>query len=121
MELKDQISKAIAQHGLWKSRLLKSIETKNNEFDINIVKTDNNCEFGKWLYNTIPNELRNSTSYSNTVKYHAEFHKKTAEVLQLIANGQMEEAKMAINIESDFAVISSNLTLELMAWKRNFS
>jgi hypothetical protein len=120
MNIKDQISKAIAQHGLWKSKLLKSIESKSNEFDINIVKTDNNCEFGKWLYNSIPNELRNTENYNRTLKHHADFHKKTAEVLQLIANGRSEEAKTAINMESDFAVISSNLTLELMAWKRNF-
>lgn len=120
MEIKDQISKAIAQHGIWKSRLLNSIQNQSNEFNIDIVKTDNNCEFGKWLYNTIPEHLKNSTIYPEIIKFHAEFHKETARILQLITNGKMDDAKHSISIESDFALISSNLTLKMMEWKREF-
>ena len=120
MEVKDQISKAIAQHGLWKSRLLKAIDLKSNEFDINIVKTDNNCEFGKWLYNTMPENMRNSPRYQKVIQYHANFHKETARILQMIVNNQTDDAKFAVSINSDFAQISSNLTLELTDWKREF-
>lgn len=120
MNIKDQISIAIGQHGMWKSRLLNSLEKKSNEFDINIVKTDNNCAFGKWLYNSIPAELKNSMNYKKIVEDHAEFHKETARILQLITDGKLDEAKNSVNIKSDFALISSNLTLGLMEWKRQF-
>lgn len=119
MHIKEEISLYIAQHGMWKSRLLKSLETKSNEFDVNVVKTDNNCAFGKWLHGSISDNLKNSSTYTIIKETHAKFHIETARILQLINEGKMDEAKRSLQMDTEYAVISSKLTLLMMDWKRN--
>ena len=48
-EIITQINKAIIIHSRWKLRLQNTIETQNNEFGIDFVKSSHNCDFGKWL------------------------------------------------------------------------
>ena len=117
MDIKKEISLYIAQHGMWKSRLLKSLDSKTMEFEVSTVRTDSNCAFGKWLYNSISNDLKSSEYYQEVKDTHAKFHIETARILQLIVEGKHNEAKRSLQIDTEFAVISSKLTLLMMEWK----
>jgi hypothetical protein len=117
MKIKEEINLYIAQHGMWKSRLLKSLESRSSEFDPSTVRADNNCAFGKWLYNTISSDLKSSEYYNIVKETHAKFHVETARILQLILEGKNEEARKSLQMESEFAEISSKLTLLMVKWR----
>ena len=118
MNIKQEINLYIAQHGMWKSRLLNSLEMKTSEFDPNVVKEDNNRAFGKWLYNSISIDLKNSPLYEDVRLTHARFHKETARILRLIMDGKINEAKRSLQMDTEYASISSKLTLLMTEWKR---
>ena len=48
---------------------------------------------------------------------HAEFHGLAADVLELALAGRKAEATAAMALRSRFAVVSSNLTMAVLAWK----
>ena len=53
MSVHDEIDKAISAHGMWKQKLRNAIDTGECESTPAKVKMDNNCAFGKWLYERI--------------------------------------------------------------------
>ena len=81
MITKKAIDSAIQAHGKWKMRLKDMIEGKSPDFDIVKAGTDNNCEFGKWLYgDAIDDNDRKSGYYDKVKTLHADFHKSVKEV-----------------------------------------
>ena len=119
MDAKLQIDKAIGAHGMWKTRLKLAIDAGTSEFDPKKVETDNECDFGKWLYYDISPELKRSAFYKTIVQYHAEFHKEAARILRLALAGKKEEAKNGMKGLSKFASISGSLTTNMMEWKKS--
>lgn len=118
MTLKEQIKAAIAAHGAWKVRLKQAIENGNSDFKPDIVKLDNQCDFGKWLYSATP-EVKQSSFYDAVKKLHAEFHATAGKVLLLAVTGQKAEAEKAYGLGSDYAKISALLTNEMMKWNNS--
>jgi hypothetical protein len=53
--------------------------------------------------------------------HHADFHKEAAAVLQLALEGRKDEATARLSESSKFAVISSQLTKEMMDWSNESS
>ena len=121
MSMIEEIDKAIGAHGKWKGRLRTAIDTKSSDFKPEIVKTDNNCDFGKWLYGpTISSEIKNTQMYREIVKNHALFHGEAGRILQLALQGNIEEAEKGLSVGSTFSSLSSNLTKLMMDWKKTF-
>jgi hypothetical protein len=76
MITKGAINNAIRAHGKWKTRLNDLINGNALDFDISKAGTDNNCEFGKWLYgDTIDENEKKSNFYIKVKELHTEFHK----------------------------------------------
>ena len=117
MTAKEQIDNAIGAHGMWKARLRSAIDTGKSDFKTEIVRTDNNCDFGKWLHGAIAPELKNSPAYPSIVKAHAEFHQEAGRILQLAVSGKKAEAEKELAPGSKFSNLSSQLTSAMMAWK----
>ena len=120
MSIKDEIHKGIGAHGMWKHRITDAINTGKSEWSPQLVRQDNQCEFGKWLYACQAGDKK-STHYEKVKASHAQFHKAAADVLQLALAGKQEEAKAAIALKSDYKVVSSTLTSQMMAWKKEVS
>jgi len=117
MSLQDEISKAIGAHALWKKRLISAIDTGESDFAPEKVCTDNQCEFGKWLYGaTITAADKTGGDYDNVRKLHAEFHKIAADVLRLALSGKKAEARKLIDEGSRYAALSIELTRALLKW-----
>ncbi|MEI7741995.1 MAG: CZB domain-containing protein [bacterium] len=119
MEPIQEIDPAIGAHGMWKAHLRDAIENGTSEFQPNVVATDNNCAFGKWLHGDISPELKNSKTYPTIVQYHATFHKEAAKILQLALIGEKDEAEKKMSALSEFAAISSSLTSTMVEWKKS--
>jgi len=118
MSLEDEITKSIGVHGKWKQRILNVIQTGHSEWDPEKVCQDNQCDFGKWLYTCNPQE-KASPHYENVKQIHAQFHKVAGGALEMALTGDKEQARSAVNMDSEYRRISGKLTSEMMAWKRD--
>ena len=120
MSAREEITKAIGVHGMWKSHIRSAIDSGKSDLRPENVSIDSQCEFGKWLYGgTIPAESRNGAHYETVRRLHAEFHKVAAEVLKLALAGRADEATRMISPNSAFANLSANLTTSMMAWAKS--
>lgn len=116
----DTLNKGISAHGLWKRRLAQAIKTATSDFTPDVVKQDNQCEFGKWLYSCSAAEQANV--YYETIKQvHAEFHQCAGCVLEKALAGNIADAEKEIGMGSKYQEISARLTTEMMKWKNEVS
>ncbi len=116
MEIIEALDQALAAHAKWKYRLMEVIDTGKSQWRASEVRTDNSCNFGKWLF-AMPLSERLSENYKKVKALHAEFHGLAADVLELALAGRKDEASAAMALGSRFATVSSNLTMAVIAWK----
>jgi hypothetical protein len=112
---KQDITKYIGQHGLWKGRLRQAIDSGKSSHDAASVRSDDQCDFGKWL-GGLPAQERTSEHFRTVSSLHAQFHREAARVLELVAVGKKAEADKAVAMGGSFASASSKLTQEMTAW-----
>ena len=113
--IKQSIHKAIAAHGLWKTRLRQAIDTQTSEFDVDFVRSSHNCEFGKWLDGDRSN-LRTFPQYQDVYKQHQVVHEMTAQVMSLALKGDKSGADELL--KSKFLPLSQKLTITMMGWDK---
>ena len=117
----EQINTAIGAHGMWKNRLKAMIESRSTGgFEIAKVRADNQCDFGKWLYGPLPAEVKSSSEYPEIRALHAEFHEAAANVARLAAAGNAAEALESLKPGGEYANVSTQLTMKMMAWGKKF-
>jgi len=114
--VKEQITKAIAAHGLWKGRLRQAVQTRSSELNVESVSRDNNCEFGKWLQANPAFAAQWPQHYRNACRLHTEFHREVGRVLQMALSGNRQEAEKQLAPGTPYSQLSSSLTNEMMAW-----
>jgi hypothetical protein len=120
MALKEEITKAIGAHGMWKARLRTAIDTGKSDTNVADVGKDNGCAFGQWLYGpTIDAAARGGADFKEVQKLHAEFHKAAAQVLQLALQGKKTEAEKLLAQGGTFADVSAHLTSAMMRWQKS--
>ncbi len=120
MSMKEEITKGIGTHGMWKQRIINAINTGQSDWTPAVVCQDNQCNFGKWLYSCSPHE-KSSQHFEKVKDLHANFHKVAANVLEMALQGKKTEAEAAINMSSEYRSISGKLTKEMMDWKKESS
>ncbi len=114
----ENIDKAIAAHGAWKDRLTNTISSGTSDFDPEVVKQPDKCEFGQWLYGgEISSEAKDSDYYSKSVDLHAKFHEEASKILALALQGNKGDAEGLMGEDSEFIKLSSTLTELLNEWK----
>ena len=118
MLLADQIASFIGNHGMWKARLRKVLETRTYEQDVSQVQRDDQCEFGKWL-NALTGREKSTEEYRNVKALHAEFHKVAAQVLDHALAGRKQEAETLLGATGPFTAASAKLTQGMMTWKNS--
>jgi methyl-accepting chemotaxis protein len=116
MITKEAIDLALNSHALWKERLLEAITIGQSEFQVSVVKRDNACQFGKWLYG-ISEDEKSSQEYKNIRNLHAEFHRIAGGILELALNGDTEEALKGLESGGSYQRISGRLVLVLNKWR----
>lgn len=114
MSTKLQVSKAITAHRKWKENLQRAIDAGASEFNPTVVRQDNQCELGKWLYNEASAELQQSGQFQQIKQLHTTFHQEAARVLEMALKGRRDEARKMLNPQSNFARTSDALFAELL-------
>lgn len=116
----EEIDNAIGAHGMWKSRLKIAIDTGKSEVPVEVIRQDNQCVFGKWLYGSSLTAADKSSSHYKTVKdLHATFHKTAAQVAELALAGKKAEAEKLMGLGGEYSTVSSKLTQAMLEWKKN--
>jgi hypothetical protein len=118
MDTAEALDRAIAAHARWKYRLMEAIDTGKSQWHVGEVRTDEACDFGKWLL-ALPLSQRLSEHSKKVRALHAEFHGLAAGVLELALAARKDEAAAAMALGSRFAAVSSSLTLAVIAWKED--
>lgn len=114
MPHQEEIKKAIGSHGLWKTKLRTAVEAGKHEYKVDVVRQDNQCEFGKWIH-ALP---AGGAHVAKVKDLHAQFHREAAAVLKLVEGGQKDTARQAIAAGSKFDKLTNELTRELMEWSK---
>jgi hypothetical protein len=116
------IQKAIAAHASWKARLRTAIDTGKFDATPAVVRTDNRCEFGKWLYGPdFTAGEKETQNYRSAIELHAKFHQEAANVVDFATSGRKSEAEQALGMEGSYSKASSALTKELVQWRLKLS
>ena len=118
-ELANELKKAMVAHGAWKQRLRTVIATGKSTFQLEDVRKDNCCDFGRWLYACEGNNRR--TPHWECVRdLHATFHREAAEVLQEATDGDPGKATEAItSADSPFRTASDKLSKAIVEWSES--
>lgn len=116
----EEIDSAIGAHGMWKSRLKIAIDTGKSEVPVEVIRQDNQCIFGKWLYGSSLTAVDKSSTHYKTVKdLHAAFHKTAAQVAELALAGKKAEAEKLMGLGGEYSTVSSKLTQAMLEWKKS--
>lgn len=114
----EMIQKAIAAHARWKARLRSAVDTGKFDVTVAIVKTDDQCEFGKWLYGPDFSAAERQTQNFRAAKdLHAKFHLEAAKVVEWATSGHKDMAEEAMGLQGSYTKASSALTRELVEWR----
>jgi hypothetical protein len=116
MVTKEAIDAALSAHAQWRKRLENAISAGQSEFKVNIVKRDNSCQFGQWLYG-LPQGDKKSEDFNKVKALHADFHKTAGEILELALAGKKEEALKKLEYSGQYGQVTGKLILALNAWK----
>jgi hypothetical protein len=119
MVTKEAIDAALSAHALWKKRLRDAVDTEQSEFKPDLVKKDNACQFGQWLYG-LSDADKASESYSKVKSLHADFHRVAGEILELALAGKKAEAIGKLEYGGQYGSASGALVLALNDWKAKF-
>ncbi|MBF0485728.1 MAG: CZB domain-containing protein [Candidatus Omnitrophica bacterium] len=111
------IDGAIYAHGQWLRCLKRVIETGESDFSPTIVRTDNNCDFGKWLYGDFSTQFRGQPIYAEIRDIHLQFHVEAGKILELALQGKKSEALRLMEPGSVFMKISNSLVLKMTELK----
>jgi len=117
----ETLQKAVASHTNWKSRLRTAITRKKFNVPPAVLKADNQCEFGKWLYGPeLSNAEKRTEFYGRVVQMHSLFHREAAKVVEWAIAGQEEAAERSLGI-GGYATASADLTRAMNTWRESLS
>ena len=102
---------------MWKARLKTTINAGKSDVPIETIRSDNICDFGKWLYGTsLSAQDKASPHYSKVKDLHAQFHHAAGSVAGLAVSGKKADATNMLN--GDFGTVSTKLTQVMMEWDK---
>jgi hypothetical protein len=115
--LEVEIKNAIGDHGIWKKKLKSAVDTGKIDVKISTIKSDNQCNFGKWLHGPSTTEnQKNSKHYQKVHDLHAAFHEKAAMVAHLAIAGNKVAAMKMLDVNGEYVEASATLTTAMIDW-----
>ncbi|WP_052700450.1 methyl-accepting chemotaxis protein [Methylocucumis oryzae] len=110
---------AIHKHSEWKVKFRSAI-VHHEHLDVEKISKDNCCDFGKWLYSPIREQLGHLDTFQACVEKHAEFHTEAAKVAAAINEQNFDAANEMLHGDSSrFVSASSAVGAAIMRLKRD--
>jgi methyl-accepting chemotaxis protein len=111
-----EVGSALDAHQEWKRRLRDAVIRGYCDQDSDEVGRDDLCALGRWLY-ALPLESCADKTYDQLVELHACFHREAAKVAEFLEEGRIDDARAAMDADSDFARASAELVFLLESWQ----
>jgi hypothetical protein len=110
------IDLAIKAHIQWMSQLRQAVLDALSGIDVQSIRADSHCDFGKWLLGPgLSADDRLTDHYLEVRRLHAEFHELSGRIVELAAAGQVAEAYTLLY--GEYLTLSGRLVLALRAWQ----
>ena len=110
------IELAIQAHAQWMSHLRQAVLDALSGIDVQSIRADSLCEFGKWLHGpSLSADDRQTDHYLEVRRLHAEFHELAGRIVELAAAGQVAEAYTLLY--GEYITLSGRLILAMRAWQ----
>ena len=110
------IEQAIQAHAQWMSHLRQAVLDALSGIDVQGIRSDSHCEFGKWLHGPgLSADDRLTDHYLEVRRLHAEFHELAGRIVELAAAGQVAEAYTLLY--GEYIALSGRLILAMRAWQ----
>lgn len=113
-----EIEAAIAAHELWEQRLRRCVASGLCKVSLAVVRADDQCALGLWLYGpTLSAVEKSEEPYRAVRRLHAQVHQRAADALeQLTASGQAAADRL-LGVDSAYGRASRSLLRTLRDWK----
>jgi methyl-accepting chemotaxis protein len=111
-----QVTTVIAQHGLWKNRLLRAISSGESTITPDAARRDDRCVLGQWLYGD-GRRVLNGHEFGAVRSLHASFHAQASELLSWALTGQGERVREAVRRGTRFSRTSNELASTIDGWR----
>jgi hypothetical protein len=116
MDMVADIERAIGAHSQWMVQLRQAVVDALSGIDVERIRADNLCEFGKWLHGPgLSPDERLRDHYLEVQRLHAEFHALAGRIVELAAAGQVAEAYTLLY--GEYMTLSGRLILAMRAWQ----
>jgi hypothetical protein len=110
------IEQAISAHRQWMAQLRQAVFDALSGIDVQSIRADNNCEFGKWLHGpSLSSDEQLTDHYLEVRQLHAEFHELAGRIVELAAAGQVAESYTLLY--GEYITLSGRLILAMRAWQ----
>ena len=110
------IEQAISAHRQWMAQLRQAVFDALSGIDVQSIRADSNCEFGKWLHGpSLSSDEQLTDHYLEVRQLHAEFHELAGKIVELAAAGQVAEAYTLLY--GEYITLSGRLILAMRAWQ----
>lgn len=102
----------IGTHVMWKQRLTALLAGESTEkLEPEFIRPDDRCALGQWIYGEGAS-MSHLPRYEEIRELHAQFHRNAADVVQLYASGQIDEARSLLN--GEYSKLSERLKHRLV-------
>jgi len=110
------IEQAISAHRQWMAQLRQAVFDALSGIDVQSIRADNNCEFGKWLHGpSLSSDEQLTDHYLEVRQLHVEFHELAGRIVELAAAGQVAESYTLLY--GEYITLSGRLILAMRAWQ----
>ena len=107
-----EIDLAISSHVVWRTKLKQLLLAGEHEADVESIRRDDCCTFGKWLDSLEADEQKNEL-ISKVRGLHAAFHLAAGEVAELALAHDLNGAEAMLSPTGKFTAASESLLLAL--------
>jgi len=109
LSLVNPFEQAVVEHEAWVATFVRAVRDGGGELTVELVRQDNQCPLGVWLYGAGWHAVTNQTASHMLRDIHAEFHTAAAKVLSLALMGRSREAAAAMGEDTLYAQWSALL------------
>jgi len=113
----EAIDAAILAHERWKQWLEQAAESGQTDLDPAVVGQDDQCTFGRWLHDELPDADRVNPIYERVALYHASFHQAAGHIVALVLQKERIKVSVALGLTGAFAKRSALLLSVLREWR----
>jgi hypothetical protein len=108
-----ELGRKAASHVELSQRLREAINDGRADLEVESVKQDDQCSFGRWLSNQGEDGFLSGADYLELSALHAEVHEEAARILSFAISGQPAKALTAMDPGSTFSRASLRLMIVL--------